>query len=309
MPELPEAESARTVIERSALGRRIVDVDDSDCYVCRPHSPGELRHALVGATLRTAQRRGKSLWCPLDTGGILGVHLGMSGKIVIATADGTEVDGGDNWEFGRLPGDYRHARFSLTFRDGGTLHLIDPRRLGRVRLDPPLDDLGPDAAGIDLPRFLSALGSGRAPIKARLLDQHALAGIGNLLADEILSRAALNPARPVHSLSDRERARLHESVVGTVEDALNGGGVHTLPSVSQRHNRGRCPRDGTTLLRSSVSGRTTFWCPRHQVALQPPPPRGGHLRHGRGSDALPTYSAPRSSAPPTGRVPMHRGRE
>lgn len=272
MPELPEAESARTVIARSALGRRIVDVDDSDSYVCRPHEPGELRHALEGATLRAAHRRGKSLWCTVDTGGVLGVHLGMSGKIVIAAADGTEVDGGDNWEFGRLPGDYRHARFSLTFRDGGALHLIDPRRLGRIWLDPHLDDLGPDAPDIDLPRFLSALGTGRTAIKARLLDQHALAGIGNLLADEILSRAALNPARPVRSLSDQERARLHESVVGAVGDALTGGGVHTLASVSQRHSRGRCPVDGTPLLKSSVGGRTSFWCPRHQGALQPSRP-------------------------------------
>ena len=91
MPELPEVESARRVIEGSALGRRIAAVDDSDEWVCRPHRPGDLERALVGRRLTAVHRRGKSLWC--DTSGVgrarkpgpaLGIHLGMSGKIVIA---------------------------------------------------------------------------------------------------------------------------------------------------------------------------------------------------------------------------------
>jgi formamidopyrimidine-DNA glycosylase len=91
MPELPEVESARAVIERMGLGREIADVDDTDTYECRPHAPGEIRSALLGRRLTFAHRRGKSMWC--DTSGIgraraagptLGIHLGMSGKIVIA---------------------------------------------------------------------------------------------------------------------------------------------------------------------------------------------------------------------------------
>ncbi|ODU07423.1 MAG: formamidopyrimidine-DNA glycosylase [Pseudonocardia sp. SCN 72-86] len=266
MPELPEVESARVVVERSALGRRIVEVDDSDSYVCRPHLPGELREVLVGSELRAAHRRGKSMWC--DVGDVvLGIHLGMSGKIVIADADGTEVDGGDDWEFGRLPGDYRFARFSLTFADGGALHLIDPRRLGRVRLDPPVDDLGPDAATIDEAEFLAAIRTGSTPVKARLLDQHAVAGIGNLLADEILWRARLNPARPVGSLAIEEQVRLHEAVRSTVAEALHDGGVHTLPLVPHRRRGGRCPHDGAVLTTSTVGGRTTYWCPVEQPRL------------------------------------------
>ncbi|GAA1855212.1 formamidopyrimidine-DNA glycosylase [Pseudonocardia ailaonensis] len=290
MPELPEVESARVVLERSALGRRIEDVDDSDTYVCRPHPPGELRAVLVGSTLRTAHRRGKSLWCTTSEGSVLGIHLGMSGKVVVASADGTEVDGGDHWEFGRAPGDYRHSRFSLAFADGGALHLVDPRRLGRVRLDPPVDTLGPDAAGIDLPRFLHALGHGRAPVKARLLDQHALAGIGNLLADDLLWRAGLNPARPVDSLTGPERVALHRSLTATVDDALRGGGVHTLPLVAHRRRDGRCPTDGAALVRSTVGGRTTYWCPRHQPRLPPPPAgqaRAGQAADGRGLPVAP----------------------
>lgn len=264
VPELPEAESARAVIERAALDRKITAVDDTDGYICRPHPPGQIAAALTGTTLTAAHRRGKTLWCDTGGGPVLGIHLGMSGKIVIADPDGTETDGGDYWERGRARGDYRHTRFSLTFADGGTLRLIDPRRLGRVRLDPPLDRLGPDAATIGEAQFASALQRGTAPVKARLLDQHALAGVGNLLADDILWRAALTPARPVDTLTAPERRRLHQALRDTIGEALRDGGVHTLPLVPHRRPGGHCPRDGAELRRTKVGGRTTFWCPAHQ---------------------------------------------
>lgn len=264
MPELPEVESARCVIERAALGRRITAVDDSDSYVCRPHPPGQIAAALTGTTLTAAHRRGKTLWCDTARGPVLGIHLGMSGKIVIAAPDGTEVDGGDHWEFGRAPGDYRRSRFSLTFADGGVLRLLDPRRLGRVRLDPLLDGLGPDAATISEAQFASAIRHGHAPVKARLLDQHALAGVGNLLADEILWRAGVNPARPVDTLTGPESQRLYRALRETIGDALRDGGVHTLTLVPVRRPGGHCPCDGAELRRATVGGRTTFWCPVHQ---------------------------------------------
>lgn len=265
MPELPEVESARAVIERAALGRKIVAVDDSDSYVCRPHPPGQIASALAGTTLTAAHRRGKSIWCDTGAGPVLGVHLGMSGKIVIADPGGTEVDGGDYWERGRAPGDYRHTRFSLTFADGGVLRLVDPRRLGRIRLDPSLEDLGPDAATISEDEFGTAFSRGSAPVKVRLLDQQALAGVGNLLADEILWRAGVNPSRPVNTITDTERPVLYAAVHQSVADALRDGGVHTLPLMAHRKLGGRCPRDGAELRRSKVGGRTTFWCPAHQT--------------------------------------------
>jgi formamidopyrimidine-DNA glycosylase len=264
MPELPEAESARAVIERAALGRKIVAVDDTDSYVCRPHLPGQIAAALAGTALTAAHRRGKTLWCDTEGGPMLGIHLGMSGKIVIADPDGTEVDGGDHWEYGRAPGDYRRTRFSLTFANGGMMRLIDPRRLGRIQLDPPLEGLGPDAATISAAQFASAIQRGHAPVKARLLDQHALAGVGNLLADEILWRAGVNPARPVDTLNETECQRLYRVLRETIDEALRGGGVHTLPLVSSRRPGGHCPRDGAELRRATVGGRTTFWCPVHQ---------------------------------------------
>jgi formamidopyrimidine-DNA glycosylase len=273
VPELPEVESARQVIERQGLGRRIVDVDDADTYVSRPHQPGDLRRALLGRRLTAAHRRGKSMWC--DTSGAgrartpgpaLGIHLGMSGKIVVADAQGHEIDGGDYWERGRRPGDHRYSRFALSFADGGSLLLIDPRRLGRVRLDPPIDELGPDAQGITLRDFRTVLARGRtAPVKARLLDQSAIAGIGNLLADQALWLARINPARPVGQLSAADVQRLHRAVRRAVDRAVAGGGVHTLSLLDFRRAGAQCPRDGAPMARATVGGRTTWWCSREQA--------------------------------------------
>lgn len=265
MPELPEVESARSVIERAGLGREIEDVDDSDAYVCRPHRRGEIRDALIGRRLEAAHRRGKSMWCDVSADGpTLGIHLGMSGKIVIASPDGDEIDGGDYWEGRRLPGDFRWARFTLTFKDGGRLMLVDPRRLGRVRLDPPVELLGPDATTITVAEFRAVIDGRSAPIKARLMEQHRLAGVGNLLADEILWQARVNPARPVDEITSRETTRLFKATHEAVAAAIAGGGVHTLPIVAHRHAGGRCPRDGVGMVQGKVGGRTTWWCPKDQ---------------------------------------------
>ena len=272
MPELPEAESARSVIERAALGRTIADVDDSDSYVCRPHAPGEIRAALIGRQLTAVHRRGKSMWC--DTSGTgasgppgpaLGIHLGMSGKIVVADSDGTEQDGGDYWRRGRTARDDRFTRFSLTFEDGGSLRLVDPRRLGRVRLDPPVEALGADARQISPAQFRTRVVRGTAPVKARLLDQKSIAGIGNLLADQILWQAKLSPARPAGELSQPEAGRLLRATRQAVEQSVANGGVHSLPVISARTAGAVCPRCGAPMAHGTVAGRTTWWCPREQA--------------------------------------------
>ena len=273
MPELPEVESARAVIARAGLDRLIADVDDSDSYVCRPHPPGEIRAALIGSRLVAAHRRGKSMWCetapddaaPGEEGPVLGIHLGMSGKIVIAAADGSEIDGGDYWEGRRVTGDYRWARFTLTFADGGRLMLVDPRRLGRVRLDPPVDALGPDAQTITAAEFRAAVMRGTAPVKARLMDQHVIAGIGNLLADEILWLARVNPARPVDELDRARVDRLLRASRRAIRNAVGDGGVHTLSIIAYRKAGARCPRDHAPMVRSTVDGRTSWWCSKEQA--------------------------------------------
>jgi formamidopyrimidine-DNA glycosylase len=261
-------ESARSVIERNGLRRLIVDVDDSDSFVCRPHAPGEIRHALLGGELITAMRQGKSMWCQTDqpSGVTLGIHLGMSGKIVIADADGTEVDGGDYWEGRRLPGDYRWARFTMTFDDGGRLMLVDPRRLGRIRLNPPVEQLGPDAQLITPAQFRAALAAGSTvSVKARIMDQRRIAGIGNLLADEILWRARIHPAREVGSLTTAEQSRLIRASRDTIKAALRDRGVHTLTIIPYRHRGGLCPRDHAPMQTAAVGGRTSWWCSAEQL--------------------------------------------
>ncbi|GAB3595707.1 formamidopyrimidine-DNA glycosylase [Angustibacter peucedani] len=272
MPELPEVESARRVVEEHALGRRIADVDDSDTYECRPHRPGDIRAALLGRRLTVAHRRGKSMWC--DTSGVgrsrqpgptLGIHLGMSGKVVVVEADGTSTDGGDYWARGRAAGDERFTRFALTFADGGRMLLLDPRRLGRVRLDPDVDALGPDAAEITLPELRGALARGTAAVKARLLDQHAVAGIGNLLADQVLWQARVDPRRRVDALDDDDVRRLHRAVRSAITAARKGGGVHTLRVVPFRTAGARCPRCGAPMVRGTVGTRTTWWCSAEQL--------------------------------------------
>jgi formamidopyrimidine-DNA glycosylase len=264
VPELPEVESARSVLQRYALDRRIADVDDADTWVCRPHAPGSIRAALLGRTLTAAHRRGKSMWCDSSTGPVLGIHLGMSGKLVFLDESGTEHDGGDYWQRGRAQGDHRFTRFALTFTDGTELMLVDPRRLGRVRLDPPVERLGPDALTITPAQFRAALSRGTAPVKARLLDQQALAGVGNLLADQALWLAKLNPGRPVDELSRPEVDRLHRALRRAVTSAVAEGGVHTLSVIPARREGGTCPRCGAPMQRATVGGRTTWWCPREQ---------------------------------------------
>ena len=259
MPELPEVERARALIADRALGRVIAEVDDTDDYVCRPHVPGELAGALTGATLTGAHRRGKSMWCSTDRGPVLGLHLGMAGKIVV---DGDEA-GDPNADAVVPPPVW--DRFTLRFADGGFLALRDKRRLGRAVLDPVLDRLGPDAAEISRDAFRERVGRGDAPLKARIMDQSVLAGVGNLLADEALWRARLSPLRPAGALSEAELDGLRRAIRETTRSAIRLGGVHTGRMIPARRRGAGCPRCGADMTRATVGGRTTWWCPAEQV--------------------------------------------
>lgn len=277
VPELPEVESARATIEEAALGRRIVEVDDADAWECRPHPPGEIRGALLGRTLTGTFRRGKSMWCETSGSGrsrtpgpVLGLHLGMSGRILVTDGHGRLSEGGD-WLGGRYGRGAEQPdrkpewdRFTLTFADGGTLRLFDKRRLGRVRLDPDLTRLGPDAAEVGLEEFAARVRRSRAPLKARLLDQSVVAGVGNLLADETLWQARLSPRRPADGLGDAELATLHAALHEATRAAIEHGGVHTGEMVGFRGAGRHCPRCGAGMVHATVGGRTTWWCPAEQ---------------------------------------------
>jgi formamidopyrimidine-DNA glycosylase len=274
-------------------------VDDTDTWECRPHAPGEIRAALLGRVLAAARRRGKSLWCETlpageapppgrrvphepgsaavaegettgSAGPVLGLHLGMSGRILVTDGTGALTEGGD-----RLAGAGTAAeqadrnpawsRFTLTFADGGTLRLFDKRRLGRVRLDPDLHALGPDAQRIEVAAFRERVGRGTAPVKARLLDQSVLAGVGNLLADETLWQARLDPRRRVDTLGPDDLTALHRALAAATRAAITGGGVHTGTVIAHRRPDGHCPRCGAAMQRAEVGGRTTWFCPEEQV--------------------------------------------
>jgi formamidopyrimidine-DNA glycosylase len=260
VPELPEVERARALIEQRALGRRIAAVDDSDTYVCRPHQPGELRDALVGRTLVRANRRGKTMWVDTDDEGpVLGLHLGMAGRIVVDdAAEGDPAPEGEKvapvWD-----------RFVVDFEDGGRLLLRDKRRLGRAVLNPALDGLGPDAAEVSRDAFRARVGRGDAPLKARIMDQGVIAGVGNLLADEALWRAGLSPQRLAGSLSEEELDRLRREIRAATRSAIRKGGVHTGDVMPGRMRGGVCPRCGAAMERATVGGRTTYWCPDEQT--------------------------------------------
>ena len=198
------------------------------------------------------------MWCETsDDGPALGIHLGMAGRIVI---DGDEA--GDPRP--RVDRD-RWDRFSIAFEDGGTMTLRDSRRLGRVRLEPAIERLGPDAAEISRRAFRERVARSRMPVKARIMDQAVLAGVGNLLADEALWRARIDPNRPANALSEEELDRLRVAVRAANRSAIAGGGVHTGKVIPARRRDGVCPRCGTAMARGTIGGRTTYWCPAEQV--------------------------------------------
>jgi formamidopyrimidine-DNA glycosylase len=272
VPELPEVETARRLIAERALHRRIAGVDDADTFVCRPHSPGQLRDALVGRELTAVHRRGKTIWC--ETSGLgdstepgpdLGIHLGMGGRIIVTGPDGEAAGAGDPDRRRERPGKPEWIRFTLEFAGGGRLELLDLRRLARVRLNPDVAALGPDALDVTPAQFRSLISRGRIAVKARLLDQSRIAGVGNLLADEALWQAKLSPARRVNTLRRQDIDRLHRAVQSALRSAILKGGAHTGDMISARHPGGTCPRCGAPMEHGTVGGRSTWWCSREQA--------------------------------------------
>ena len=264
MPELPEVESARRVLVH-ALDRQITSVDDTDSWVCRPHAPGEIAAALVGGRLTAAHRKGKSMWCETAgrdgaPGPHLGIHLGMGGRLIVG-----EQGGGEPVRPDRTPRKAEWDRFTVVFSDGGRLRLFDKRRLGRVRLDPEFDALGPDAEMISWADFRARVRRGRSAVKARLLDQSVLAGVGNLLADETLWQADVSPSAPADELSERTLDGLYDALERSLKAAIANGGVHTGEVIEHRRAGGRCPRCGAEMVHGTVGGRSTWWCSAEQA--------------------------------------------
>jgi formamidopyrimidine-DNA glycosylase len=259
MPEIVEVESARRLIEARALGRKIETVFAPDAwFLKRGVTAAALDAALPGRTLVTARRRGKLMLVDTsDDGPVLGLHLGMSGRVLI-----DDETAGDPLIYASNREVPAWHRFGLGFADGGSLYLRDPRRLGGVELDPDEDRLGVDAFELTQAQLSAMVRASRAPVKAVLMNQARIAGLGNLLVDEALFRAAIDPARGANSLDPAERRKLHRAIQSTLRDTTRRGGSHTgrLPRAADEP----CPKCGAPLLRRTVAGRTTYSCPRHQ---------------------------------------------
>jgi formamidopyrimidine-DNA glycosylase len=289
VPELPEVESIRRTLERSILGQpiRVIDVLRTDIIGApgrlragrgdaqRTDTAGAIRTALLdGSRVASLERRGKQLAIVADSGRSLVVHLGMSGRLVVG--DGTVS---------------APAHTHVTWRIGerATLRFTDPRRFGALvpcatarELDEHWRPLGTDAMRISDDELSHALSSRRTGVKAALLDQSLIAGLGNIYVDEILHRAGTHPLMRARRAATH--ARTIASCMRSVLDAAIASGGSTLRDyVDATGNPGAyatlhrvygragepCDRCGSTIRSTSVAGRTTAFCPACQGRVRP----------------------------------------
>ena len=264
LPEVIEVEYYRRAAE-ATVGRTVCLVDAPDGWFIKGGADAAaLGLALGGRTVVGVRRTGKLLMMDFGDHGdppsvVLGLRFGMTGRLVV---DDHAVIEKLEYSSGRNQPEWR--RFSLGFADEGALAIIDPRRLGGVELNPDETRLGPDALGLAPGQLAAALEGSRTSLKARLLDQRRVAGLGNLLVDEILWRTGLDPAREAGSLGKAEQAQLADGIDSTVAELAERGGSHTGDLHVARLRGGSCPRDGELLDRRTIGGRTTYSCPHHQ---------------------------------------------
>lgn len=275
MPELPEVESVRRQLEPALVGRRFERVSIDDSRLVRPYEPAEVAAELEGERVAAVERRGKYLVVRFESSRVLLIHLRMTGSLLHAPAGSLQDD--------------PHRRAVVRLEDGSDVAYRDVRRFGTWLLlepgeaepylgervgDEPLDTLFTAA------RLGERLAGRRTSLKAALLDQRTVAGIGNIYADEALWRARLNPLRPAAGLDRAELRRLHRAIRDALEHGLARQGStlrdYRLPDGSagsmqnEFHVYGRrdepCDRCGTAISRTQVAGRTTWFCPKCQPA-------------------------------------------
>jgi formamidopyrimidine-DNA glycosylase len=275
MPELPEVESVRRQLEPALVGRRFERVSIDDPRLVRPYEPAEVAAELEGEHVAAVGRRGKYLVVRFESGRVLLIHLRMTGSLLSDAS-------------GSLPDD-PHRRAVVRLDDGTDVAYRDVRRFGTwlllesgeaepylaVRVgDEPLDALFTAA------RLGERLAGRRTSLKAALLDQRTLAGMGNIYVDEALWRARLNPLRPASGLDRNELRRLHRGIRAALEHGLarqgstlrdyrlpdgSGGSMQDEFRVYGRRDE-PCDRCGTPIARTQVAGRTTWFCPTCQPA-------------------------------------------
>jgi formamidopyrimidine-DNA glycosylase len=277
MPELPEVETIRRQLEPRVAGRTIVEAQVLDPLWCAPRPPTEVENALRGRRIETVSRRGKYLVGELDSAGFLVMHLRMTGNVLWIAPDSES-------------GDRPHLRFRIVLDDGAGVLFTDVRRFGtgiviegREAFDDYLDArLGPEPLE---PAFtaetLGKAAKGRkAPVKAFLLDQRHVAGIGNIYADEALFRARIHPLKPAGRLRREELERLRDGIVATLEQGIESFGASIDDYRDANGASGQmqerflvhlregepCPRCGSAVRKLRAAGRGTYICPNCQRA-------------------------------------------
>lgn len=273
MPELPEVEITRRHLAEALEGRVLAAVRVSHDRTSRLNaSPGEVEARLVGRRLDELGRHGKFLVGELDDGQILIGHLGMSGRYTVTSPEA---------EF------ETHTHAVIDLDDGRQVRFVDPRTFGFVAVfdeveESPLARLGPDAwLAPPQPNELVASLRGRtAPIKALLLDQGSIAGLGNIYADEVLHRAQIHPLTPGGRINRIRAQRMLEAIQDVLASAIENGGTtlddlaYLLPDGRAGENLDRlaaygreglpCPRCGRPIRRVVVRARSTHFCPTCQ---------------------------------------------
>ena len=256
MPELPEVETFRRYLERTSLCQRIAW---AKVYGERLFSgcPADLEAVLRGREFVTALRHGKYVLLKTDAGSHLVIHFGMTGS--------------PHYHSERPPD---HVRFHIEFENGHELALSDMRRFGRIGMFDDVADLletkglGPDALSSSREEFGQRLKGARA-VKAALLDQRVLAGVGNLYADEVFFQSGIHPETRVDELDENEVSSIHGNIVFVLRSSLEVGTEFSrLPKEFLLRNRGegcRCPRCDSVLERGKVAGTTTYLCPECQA--------------------------------------------
>ena len=260
--ELPDVVRFARYLDATALHREVASVEVRDARVLAGTSGGELRDALVGRAFGATRHHGKVLFVTLEgEGPALMLHFGMTGTVRCVQRADHEPE---------------HVRLAIHFEDGGRMLVTSQRLFGEVRLCPDPEaflaeeGLGPDALD-ELPdeaALRAAIGDHRGMVKTALTDQHTLAGIGNVFADEILFQARIHPRKQVAELTDGEWARLDEhvrSVLTTASSLTPTEPVYPSDWLLQRREPGAdCPRCRGTVERIDLAGRPAYLCPECQ---------------------------------------------
>lgn len=260
MPELPDVETFRRYFDAHGLNRCIAHTRVEAEELLDELTPQGLGRRLKGHAMTETRRHGKYLFARRESeDDWLVLHFGMSGFL-------QALEKGED-----LPS---HAAMALEFEDGGTLAYVAPRKLGRIgwtqspEAYADAQELGPDALTIDRKTFVSAARDHRGGIKCWLMDQSAIAGIGNIYSDEILFQAGIHPKRPGRALEPSQANRLYEQMREVLEQAIAAKArPEDLPEGYLLPSRGEavsCPRCGGSLASIKACGRTAWFCPQCQ---------------------------------------------